>query len=599
MAVLIIVLFTVPILVIFLGTGDPTNSMEMFNLVPVRETFREGNWVVPTLNGGPRFEKPPLCVWLPAGLATMVGSDSLWVTRMPSVVMAVLTAMGTYGIGCWIFRNASDGRVRKYALFGALLVPAMFAFDRHARLASYDIYATAFAVGCAFFLVALAEGTVEDGRVSRGRGILLAVLAGVALGGSLLAKGPAPAATVLVPLLVWLAMFHRRGIVWMGVLIMVVVALLVAVPWVFAIITRYPQTFERWREETFKLARAREADAPAIELDTKRPWFYYVQIFVWVAPFVPLFVSGLCLPFLKLKGVIEASSRERRGRWLVWLVVVLGLVLLSIPAVKELRYAVQLLPFAALICAAAAQEFARAKEKLKADAMVVWVSQVLFFVVPAVGAVLCGIWAMTGRGFPNWLGGEVTRGVFSALGTPVAMALGVMLFVAALMAWRWREQMCIMRAGAAFLVAAWIFAFTTQWANRADPANHTNAWRPIIEKAARIVGREDRVVSIHTTDIPPWLSMLYYFNRPIPQVWPIGVKGLAQNYPTEPIYVLAWSRGEAEHAAMGQALTDVQVLSQRPVSKMLEEEADGRKLRLIKLEVPVLLIDASPAGVGR
>src|SRR5207245_1651956 len=77
-ALLLITFFALPLFLIFLGTGDARAMMELFNLVPVREALRDGHWLVPTLAGAPRLEKPPLPVWLPGGIGAIFGSDSLW-----------------------------------------------------------------------------------------------------------------------------------------------------------------------------------------------------------------------------------------------------------------------------------------------------------------------------------------------------------------------------------------------------------------------------------------------------------------------------------------------------------------------------------------
>ena len=107
-AILILGVASLAVFLILLGNGDPVDMMELFNLVPVREAVRDGHWLMPTLNGLPRLEKPPLPVWLPAGLAVLLRSESLWVLRMPSVVMGLMTVLATYGMGCVLFRNEGD-----------------------------------------------------------------------------------------------------------------------------------------------------------------------------------------------------------------------------------------------------------------------------------------------------------------------------------------------------------------------------------------------------------------------------------------------------------------------------------------------------------
>lgn len=51
-----------------------------------------GNWIVPTFNGAPRYDKPPLIYWLQAGACAVFGENDFAV-RFPSAVCAALTAL--------------------------------------------------------------------------------------------------------------------------------------------------------------------------------------------------------------------------------------------------------------------------------------------------------------------------------------------------------------------------------------------------------------------------------------------------------------------------------------------------------------------------
>ena len=50
--------------------------MEARNMVTAREMVHDGNWLVPTMNGDLRLEKPPLPTWLTA-VAEMISPDNL------------------------------------------------------------------------------------------------------------------------------------------------------------------------------------------------------------------------------------------------------------------------------------------------------------------------------------------------------------------------------------------------------------------------------------------------------------------------------------------------------------------------------------------
>ena len=54
--------------------------MEARNMVTAREMVHDGNWLVPTMNGDLRLEKPPLPTWLTA-VAEMISPDNLALQR--------------------------------------------------------------------------------------------------------------------------------------------------------------------------------------------------------------------------------------------------------------------------------------------------------------------------------------------------------------------------------------------------------------------------------------------------------------------------------------------------------------------------------------
>lgn len=177
-ALAIVTAFALPLFLELLGHGQATAMMELFNLVPIREAYRDGHWLIPTLGGMPRLEKPPLPVWIPAALAMLFHSDSLWVVRLPSVVLALATCWATYGIGCICSRD------RRLGLFAAIALASMVVFIRQARMASYDIYGTAFTTMGFLGLLAAAEYPRRWWAWS--------TLGGVALGLAVLSKGPVP-----------------------------------------------------------------------------------------------------------------------------------------------------------------------------------------------------------------------------------------------------------------------------------------------------------------------------------------------------------------------------------------------------------------------
>ncbi|NNJ81202.1 MAG: hypothetical protein HKP11_03310, partial [Flavobacteriaceae bacterium] len=66
------------------------NIMEARNFTSAREMLDDGNWLLTTLNGEPRFQKPPLPSWLTAFSGAIFGLQSIAALRMPAALMGLI-----------------------------------------------------------------------------------------------------------------------------------------------------------------------------------------------------------------------------------------------------------------------------------------------------------------------------------------------------------------------------------------------------------------------------------------------------------------------------------------------------------------------------
>ena len=55
----------------------PVTIMEARNLVTAREMVQDGNWLLTTMNGLPRYQKPPLPTWITAIFGFIFGFKHL------------------------------------------------------------------------------------------------------------------------------------------------------------------------------------------------------------------------------------------------------------------------------------------------------------------------------------------------------------------------------------------------------------------------------------------------------------------------------------------------------------------------------------------
>ena len=529
-ALAIITAFALPLFLELLGHGQAKAMMELFNLVPIREAYRDGHWLIPTLGGMPRMEKPPLPVWIPAALAVLFHTDNLWVVRLPSVLLGLATCWATYAIGCLVSRD------RRLGLFAAIALASMVVFIRQARMASYDIYGTAFTTLGFLGLLAAAEYPK--------RWWVWSGLGGVALGLAVLSKGPIPPMYVLVPFGLWLLWEHRKNSrCWWGILLALIVSIAVFTPWLVAAAISYHSQYggNAWHIWT-RQARRYVTVLP----DTR---WYYLAMIAWVFPWTPPLIAGLALPFLPTQSSPPPTAQERRSRWLFWIVLVVGLMLLTIPAQKKQRYALQNFPFAALLLAAVWQEFVRLKKNLELEGpakFLLAAQSVMFAGAGVLILILIPIVMVAHHPSPNHVGHWTAMEAASLLQpglaalTPIGwgiiafgmIGLGVVL-------WRWEFRRQFDRAFWVYAAAAWVFMLAMNWAYMDGKGYQTSRYS---------TGTRQMMAAVHGNTIYTlmgdrmWLGVLYYADEILPMKTPDQIVAIAMKNRGS-IYVLTRDEG--------------------------------------------------------
>ncbi len=137
------------------------------------EALTSGKWVVLTLFDRPYAEKPPLSIWLTAVSFRTFGESSLS-GRLPHVLLASLSPAVLFAVGLGIVPAAEAGAA-------ALLLSTSLLFLASARLLLTD--------SALLFFDLLAVLAIQRMASTR-RHFRWILLAGIALGLALLAKGP-------------------------------------------------------------------------------------------------------------------------------------------------------------------------------------------------------------------------------------------------------------------------------------------------------------------------------------------------------------------------------------------------------------------------
>ena len=132
-----------------LGNHELWDYHEPYVAGIVREMASSGDWIVPTLNGQPFLEKPPLFYALGALVCRATGSFEPWALRLPSALLALATVVWISFLG-WRLSSARAGG------WAGFMVGTGVLFFQVGHMAIVDMALTAavsFGLGLAFLVL--------------------------------------------------------------------------------------------------------------------------------------------------------------------------------------------------------------------------------------------------------------------------------------------------------------------------------------------------------------------------------------------------------------------------------------------------------------
>jgi 4-amino-4-deoxy-L-arabinose transferase-like glycosyltransferase len=339
---------------------------------------RDGDWVLPRVNGEPFIEQPPLQAWLVALCFAAFGSgfDRDAVARLPSMALALALLALVYRLGARHFG-------RRAGLLAAVLLATTVEFHVGYQRAIVD-------VSLAFFVAAAMAQLAE---AAAGEGVSLswrrALVLGIAAGASFLAKN---LIGVVFIGLAWatLAMMQPRRWFTAAALARAALAALAAAvvvsPWLGLLWQRHPHLLDELLLEN-TLGRFARSDIH------NPPFFEFLHraagvLLPWL-PLAALRFAGLLRELARCRraGLSPPPARRVEGLLLAWALLP-GLLILFSGSKREI-YLLPLTPAVAL--AAAAWLDAHLAARGTAIALRV-LDALLWLAVPAL-ALVGGIWA--------------------------------------------------------------------------------------------------------------------------------------------------------------------------------------------------------------
>ncbi|MGD1853092.1 MAG: ArnT family glycosyltransferase [Leptolyngbyaceae cyanobacterium] len=239
-----------------------------------------GDWIYPTLYGGPYLNKPPLVEWLIATGYTAGISE--WTTRLVPAVVSALAVPLLYWLGCELFGQ------RRPALLSAGVFLTLLPVVRHGRLAMRD------GVAVTLFLLLLLWGLKARKRAQYALGV------GICAGLIALTKGILVVLLGLIALVFFVVQAvasdsisnHQRGwlrnpFFWLGILL----GTLPVVFWYGAQLTRYGEIY--WQGHF--VSQSLERVTSAIEDHQQPPWYYLLELLKYSWPWLMFLPGGLWL----------------------------------------------------------------------------------------------------------------------------------------------------------------------------------------------------------------------------------------------------------------------------------------------------------------
>ena len=467
---LVVVLLVVALAPFFvkLGASSIWDANEAFYAETPREMIESGDYINPSFNYEPRFNKPVLSYWIVAGLYQVFGV-SVTVERLAIAGMAMIMVMAAW----FIARAVSTQPLAPLlAALGLAVGPRFFMFSRRIMV---DMAVTAMMTLTLLFFV-LAE------RYPGRRRLFLGLMY-VSVGLGVLTKGPVAALIPILVFVTYLAVHRelarlREMMIPAGTLL----ALAIVVPWYAALYAEHGWTHIR----DFFIGENFGRFTGTVDPQSRGLFFYLPVLISDALPW------SLCLPAIVTTWWRErrTGDQSRRLRTLLLLWIGIIVVVFSFSQSKQDLY---IFPVVAAIAALGGDFVARALQ----GAFQPWLRGTLTLLGVAMVGLGVGVMLIFGGAGASY----VTDGAHSS--ALIAILGGL---VAALAPWWRRYHLAVGAVLAVFVAFNWILAMWVLPAfERYKPV------RPLADVIARRAGPDDVVAHLDVA-LP---SMVFYLRRHI------------------------------------------------------------------------------------
>ncbi len=481
----LLVLLVVAVVPYFVDLGGSSiwDANEAFYVETPREMILSGDYVGPTFNFEPRFNKPVLSYWIVAAFYQVFGV-SVGVERLPIAIGAVVMIATAFVLA--LVAASPHGLTRidaaLWAALGLAITPRLLMFSRRIFI---DIYISMF-MGLTLLCFVLAE------RFPARRRLFLLLMYGAA-GLGVLTKGPV---AIALPAIVFGAYLLLHGEVrrlremWLpaGLLVVMVIVL----PWYVMLYHRYGWTYIT----SFLVGENIARFTDGLGVQTSRPaWFYlpvlFSDSFPWTI-FLPCAFAAWIADRRRLpatsSGPAQLAFRVRTILWL-WVIGIVGFFSLS--AAKQDLYIFPIVPATAAL---AGVFIARSEDREGASwrGALRWTTAAISVLIALAG--LATIYVFYAAGNVYALDGAAFIGVAGAVGGSTALLLALLN----------RTRASLVAVALVLITLNWVFVL------RVLPSFERYKPVPPLSAAIRDHAPPNARVVHYNTSLP---SMVYYLGR--------------------------------------------------------------------------------------
>ena len=282
--------------------------MEARNFLSAREMVLDNHWIFTTMNGEPRYEKPPLPTWLSAFFGYIFSPQNVWALRFPAALFALLNVLYLNKIVKLFTDN-------KQAFLASIIFATSFLVIYVGRRANWDIYSYSFAtIGLYYFILGMRE-------IKAFKNFLIA---GILFGFSFLSKGPTGHYVIVLPFFIGYVLafgFPRMKTIW-WIVFCAAITFAVGLPWYLYVYHYDPETFMAILDK----------ETAARENRDVKPFTRYLNFPVQTGVWAFFSIMGLIYPYIKKRTVYK----KEYTMFFAW--TLLSLLFLSLVPSKKERY---------------------------------------------------------------------------------------------------------------------------------------------------------------------------------------------------------------------------------------------------------------------